>query len=113
MKKIIINISLIILSIIIYLLQENFFSWFTINGVMPNLFIIYVLFIGLFSKKTMGTIYGIVIGLIIDYLVETKIGINAFLLGLVGLLSSIIDKNFSKDSRITIMLMVARNYYII
>lgn len=109
MKKFIINISLIILAAIIYFLQENFFSWFTINGVMPNLFIILVLFIGLFAKRTMGTIYGVVIGLILDYLVETKIGINAILLGLVGLMSAIFDKNFSKDSRITIMLMVARN----
>ena len=107
MKKFVINISLIILSIIIYFLQENFFSWFTINGVMPNLFIILVLFIGLFSKRVMGTVYGIIIGLVLDYLVETKIGINAVLLGSVGLLAALFDKNFSKDSRITIMLMVA------
>ena len=107
MKKFTINIILIILAIIIYFLQENFFSWFTINGVMPNLFIIFVLCIGLFSKKTMGTVYGIVIGLVLDYLVGTKIGVNAVLLGLVGFLAAVFDKNFSKDSRITIMLLVA------
>ena len=33
-------------------------------------------------------------------------GINAISLGLVGLLAGIFDKNFSKDSRITVMLMV-------
>ena len=111
MKKFIINIILVVLAVVIYFLQENFFTWFTINGVMPNLFIIFVLFIGLFAKRTMGTVYGIVIGLILDYLVETKIGVNAILLGLVGLISAIFDKNFSKDSRMTIMLMVARNDY--
>ena len=106
MKKFIINLSLIVIAIFVYILQENFFSWFTISGVMPNLFIIYVLFIGLFAKKAMGTVYGIFIGLIIDLLVETKIGVNAFLLGAVGFLAATFDKNFSKDSRITIMLIV-------
>jgi len=107
LKKFVINIILIMIAIIIYFLQENFFSWFTINGVMPNLFIIFVLFIGLFSKKVMGTAYGIGIGLILDYLVETRIGVNAILLGLVGFIAAVFDKNFSKDSRITIMLIVA------
>ena len=73
---------------------------------MPNVFIIFVLFIGLFTNKTVGTIYGVVIGLILDFLFSQKIGIQAVTLGLVGFLAAIFDKNFSKDSRMTIMLMV-------
>ena len=48
MKKAIAIISLIIAFFVIYFLQTNFFTWFTIGGIMPNLFIILVLFIGLF-----------------------------------------------------------------
>ena len=107
MKKGIINIVLILLAIIIYFLQLNFFSWFTIAGVMPNMFIILVLFIGLFTNKNLGAIYGISIGLIIDLLTNQKIGITAIVLGIVGLLAGIFDKNFSKDNRITIMFIVA------
>ena len=107
MKKVIINIALVLLAIIIYFLQLNFFSWFTIAGVMPNMFIILVLFIGLFTNKNLGTIYGISIGLIIDLLTNQKIGITAVVLGIVGLLAGIFDKNFSKDNRITIMFIVA------
>lgn len=107
LKKFTINIVLILVAIIIYFLQENFFHWFTIAGIMPNLFIIFVLFIGLFVNRTMGTIYGVIIGLVLDCLVETKIGINAISLGIVGLLAGIFDKNFSKDSRMTIMIMVS------
>ena len=107
MKKGIINVILILLAIIIYFLQLNFFSWFTIAGVMPNMFIILVLFIGLFTNKNLGTIYGISIGLIIDLLTNQKIGITAVVLGIVGLLAGIFDKNFSKDNRITIMFIVA------
>ena len=73
---------------------------------MPNLFVIFVLFIGLFSNRTMGTIYGLVIGLFIDLVIGTKIGINCIGLGLIGFFAAVFDKNFSKDSRMTIMVMV-------
>lgn len=106
MKKVLINVGLILTSFFIYFLQANFFSWFNIAGVMPSLFAIFVLFIGLFSNRTIGTIYGIAIGIILDLLIGTKIGITAVSLGIIGFLASILDKNFSKDSRITIMFMV-------
>ena len=106
LKKLVINLFLILTIFIIYFLQSNFFNWFNIAGVMPNVFIIFVLFIGLFTNKTVGTVYGVVIGLILDLLFSQKIGIQAVTLGLVGFLAAIFDKNFSKDSRMTIMLMV-------
>ena len=59
MKRFLINFSLIITALIIYFLQENFFNWFTIAGVMPNLFVIYILFIGLFYSRTAGMTFGI------------------------------------------------------
>lgn len=107
MKRFLINFSLIITALIIYFLQENFFNWFTIAGVMPNLFVILVLFIGLFTNKNKGTIYGLIIGMFLDFFVGSKLGIYTITLGLVGLVAEIFDKNFSKDSRMTIMLMVA------
>lgn len=106
MKKAIINISLIVTIFIIYLLQANFFSWFHIAGIMPNLFVIIILFIGLFANKTMGTIYGLIVGLLLDFIIGTKIGINTIGLGLIGFLAAVFDKNFSKDSRMTITVMV-------
>ena len=106
MKKTIINILLIITFLIIYILQANFFTWFNIAGVMPNLFVILVLYIGLFTNRSMGLAYGVVFGLILDLLIGKKIGISAIMLGIVGLIGTVFDKNFSKDSRITIMVMV-------
>lgn len=105
MKKTIINVSLILTTMLIYFLQSNFFSWFNIAGIMPNLFVLLILFIGLFGTQTMGTIYGLIVGLILDFLIGTKIGIYSASLGLVGFLAAIFDKNFSKDSRMTIMVM--------
>ena len=102
MKKLVINIVLVLTFFIIYFLQSNFFTWFNIAGIMPNLFVILVLFIGLFSSKIMGTFYGIIAGFLLDFIIGTKIGIYG-----IGFISGIFDKNFSKDSRMTIMLMVA------
>ena len=84
MKKTVINIALIVTTIIIYYLQSNFFSWFNIAGVMPNLFVILVLFIGLFASRTMGTAYGVAIGVVLDFLLGNKIGIYAGTLGVIG-----------------------------
>ena len=105
MKKTMINIGLILTAILVYILQVNFFNWFNIAGVMPNLFVIFILFIGLFGSKIMGTIYGLVLGLLLDFILGTKVGINMACLGLIGFLATIFDKNFSKDSRMTIMVM--------
>ena len=73
---------------------------------MPNLFIILVLFIGLFTSKNLGIIYGISIGLALDLLTSQTVGVTAVAFGLVGLLATIFDKNFSKDNRITIIFIV-------
>ena len=78
MKKALIYISLIFVFIFIYLLQSVFFVNFTIAGVMPNIVVILALFIGLFIGRSRGIIYGITF-----------------------------DKNFSKDSRIVILLIGA------
>ncbi len=106
MKKILINVALILIGFIIYFLQSNFFNWFTISGVKPNLFIIYILFIGLFGRKSMGIIYGAIVGVFLDLIFEEKIGPNFLGLVLTGIIATFFDKNFSKDSRITIMFMV-------
>ena len=106
MRKTFISITLILIGFVIYFLQSNFFSWFTISGIRPNLFIIYILFIGLFGSKSMGLVYGAIWGIFLDLLFEEKIGTNLIGLTLIGIVATIFDKNFSKDSRITIMFMV-------
>lgn len=106
MKKFLINVTLIVIGFIIYFLQSNFFSWFTIAGIKPNLFVIYILFIGLFGSRSMGIVYGSITGIFLDFIFEEKIGANLFGLAIIGIIATLFDKNFSKDSRITIMFMV-------
>lgn len=106
MKKFLINLILIVIGFVIYFLQSNFFSWFSIAGVKPNLFIVYILFIGLFGNKSMGIIYGAGVGIFLDLIFKEKVGQNLLGLALIGIIATIFDKNFSKDSRITMMFMV-------
>lgn len=105
-KKVLINICIIVTFFIIYLFQVNLFSWFKIAGVMPNIFVIFVLYIGLFMGNSIGITYGIVFGLLLDLLVGRRIGITSIGLGIIGFIATKLDKNFSKDNRITLMLMV-------
>lgn len=107
MKRFGIILSLVLIFLVIYFLQSNFFNWFTIYGVKPNLFIILVLIIGLFMGKKYGLLYGVGLGIIIDALIGRNIGVSSVMLGIVGLMGGYIDENFSKDSRITVMTMVA------
>lgn len=86
MKKILSTIIIFLIFILIYFLQSNFFNWFNIAGIKPNLFIILVLITGLFVGKIYGATTGIVLGLLLDFFIGKKLGIYAIQLGLAGLL---------------------------
>lgn len=106
MKKAVSIFLIFIAFLFTYFLQSNFFTWFNIAGVKPNLFIILILVIGLYGGKYVGITTGIVSGLLIDIFMSKEIGITAILLGAVGLLGAVLDKNFSKDSKFMVILMV-------
>ena len=105
MKKVFIHISLVIVFIIIYLLQTIFFNHFTIAGIMPNIFIILMLYIGLYMGRTMGIIYGIIYGIFLDIWIGKSIGLTSIALAIIGLISGMFDKTLSKDNRMTVLLM--------
>ena len=105
MKNALIVTVSILVFLISYFLQVNFFSWFNIAGVKPNLFVILILFLGLFAGKRLGIPLGIILGIVLDFFASKKIGISGIMLGAIGALGGILDKNFSKDSRMTIILM--------
>lgn len=106
MKKALSILCLILTFFIIYFLQANFFTWFNIATIMPNVYVILVLFIGLFVKRKIGLACGMGFGLYLDIVLGKTIGTSALALGIVGLLGEILSKNFSKDSRFIVCLMV-------
>ena len=107
MRRFLIVVGFVIVFFLIYFLQANVFSTFTIAGIKPNLFVIYVLFIGLFANHILGISFGVVIGLLLDFLYGKTIGVTATMLCVIGYLAAYFDKNFSKENKLTIILMVA------
>ncbi len=107
MKKATIIFALIITFFMIFCLQANVFQIFTIAGVMPNLFVIFILFVSLSSNGTVGISFGVVCGLIVDLVYSKTIGITAIMLCLVGYLGAYFDRNFSKENKMTIIIMSA------
>lgn len=107
MRKSAIVIILILVFFILFFLQVNLFSSFTIAGISPNLFVIYVLFVALFSNQFLGISLGVIFGLILDFVYGRVIGTTAVMLCVIGYLGSYFDKNFSKENKLTIILMVA------
>ncbi len=105
MRKAKIILFFIIAYFLIYFLQANFFSWFNIRGVQPNLFVVLVLFIGLNTNSKVGQIMGFIIGLFTDFLFSDSIGISAVLFMLIVYSGEILHKRFPKNSKITLIIM--------
>lgn len=112
MKKVLVYIGIFIAFIFIYLLQSNLFTWFNIAGVQPNLFIILILFCGLFTGKISGLICGVICGILIDLFAHTSVIIEPMMLGVLGFASGLLAKNFSKENRLNIMIMVIATTFI-
>ena len=105
MKNIGVAIVSFIVFLIIYFLQINFFSWFNLAGIKPNLFVVLTIFLGLYAGDKMGLTMGVVFGLFLDLTMGRNVGVSAIMLALIGLLGGYFDKNFSKENRITIIAM--------
>ena len=55
LRKTISILGIIFAFFVLYFLQINFFNWFNIAGVKPNLFVVLVLYLGLFLGKNFAT----------------------------------------------------------
>ena len=120
MKKVGAIIGIFITFFIIYFLQVNFFNWFTIAGIKPNLFILFIVVLSMFINKKRGIIFGIIFGLFIDIINGRILGISAVCLASIAIFSGVMNKNVSSDTKITMVLIVALStffyefgYYII
>ena len=107
MRKFAVGAILIVIFLLLLFIQVNIFPIFPIAGIVPNLFVIFVVYIGLFTNTKFGVAFGVFIGLVLDSLYSSRIGITAVMLAVVGFMGAYFDKNFSKDSKITILLIIA------
>lgn len=107
MKKFKSFLILLLLFLIIYFLQFNFFTWFNIKGIMPNLFVVFTLFVGIFIGQRIGIAVGLFVGIVIDVIIGKQVGFTGIALGIVGYVGELLDKNFDKNNLLTLLAMVA------
>ena len=107
MKKFKSFLILLLLFLIIYFLQFNFFTWFNIRGIMPNLFVVFTLFVGIFIGQRIGIAVGLFVGIVIDVIIGKQVGFTGIALGIVGYVGELLDKNFDKNNLLTLLAMVA------
>lgn len=103
---ILISIILFIVFQILYFLQANIFPMIPIAGIVPNLFVIFILVIGLYGNNFLAILYGIICGIWIDSLYGEVIGITPAMLCLIGFIATWFDTLWSKDEKISIIIMV-------
>lgn len=109
MKKFLIGVLIYVIFIILYFIQADFFNWFTIAGISPNIFVIFILFLGLFTNNVFSIIIALFTGITLDLIIGRTVGITAIMFCLIAIIANYFDKNFSKESKFTIMVMVIRN----
>ena len=106
MKKFFIGLLMYIIFIVLYFLQADFFSWFTIAGISPNIFVIFILFIGLFTDNKFSLILALLTGITLDLIGGRTLGVTAILFMLIAIAARYFDKNFSKENKFSIIIMV-------
>ena len=97
-------IVLCVISISIFL-QANLLEMIPLNGTSANIGIILIASLGLICGKFVGGVTGAVYGLIYDVSFGRAIGLYTGMYILVGLISGTLNKNFSKDNKISMILL--------
>ena len=113
MKKIKDIIIIFLIFILLYFLQINIFNNFTIFNVKPNLFIILIFSIGIKYNKLFSSIMGLIIGFLLDLLISNKIGINMFLFGGLGFITSYMSQILFSENKLTNILIIFSSTIII
>ena len=102
----IISLILLISFLFIYFLQANIFPFITIAGIVPNLFVMFILFIGLYANSFLAISFGVFIGFWIDSIYGSCLGITSACLTIIGFIATWFDSLWSKDEKISIIIMV-------
>lgn len=98
MKKF--HLKYIFISLIIILLQSTVVLYFSISNIVPDLLLIWIIFIAIKWGQIPGTIYGFGIGLIFDLVSGGFIGLSS----LSKAISGFITGYFYNENRIEIVL---------
>jgi rod shape-determining protein MreD len=92
------NFVLVLLPLLALFLQTNFFRAYPLQGTIPDLILILVVFQALFNGAYKGTIYGVLCGLLEDLYIGRFIGINAISKGITAYVAGRLQGNVFREN---------------
>lgn len=92
------GLVLLLIIIVNFILESTIIHYFNIFGVVPNTALIVTVIIALLKGKNVGSIVGLISGLLQDIIFSPVIGINGFILFFTGFLIGFMEGKLSKDN---------------
>src|SRR5699024_4173712 len=93
------NMIIVLLIIIInFIFQSTILPGLSLFGVVPNTGLIIVVLISLLRGKRIGSIAGLLIGLLQDIIFSTVIGVNAIIFFFIGYIIGMNEGKLAKDN---------------
>lgn len=87
--------------------QANLLEVIPLKGTSANLGIVLVASLGLICGKLVGGLTGAIYGLIYDILFGRAVGIYLGAYFLIGVVSGALNKNFSKDNKVSMIFLIS------
>ncbi len=101
------NISVILLSIVCFVLQTTIFQKLKIANISPNLLIVITAASGFMGGRKAGMFAGVVNGLMVDAMYGNTIGICILIYTCIGYLNGMLNKLYFKEDMTIPMLSIA------
>lgn len=103
MRRILFYIAMVIVG---YFLQTGIFTELALGGIVPNLFVICTVSIGMIRGKKEGCILGFVFGILMDALYAMYFGVYALLLAIMGYVAGYVQQIFYEEDMTLPIVMI-------
>ncbi|WP_066070552.1 rod shape-determining protein MreD [Alkalithermobacter thermoalcaliphilus] len=100
------NLLVLLLGVVILILENSIFNYMNIFKVSINFLLIYMVFVSLSLDKKQGAFTGLILGIIKDISVGKFLGLNAFILFVVGYVLGILKDKVFKENIFTVLVLV-------
>ena len=103
MRRILFYIAMVIVG---YFLQTGIFTELALGGIVPNLFVICTVSIGMIRGKKEGCLIGFVFGILMDALYAMYFGVYALLLAIMGYVAGYVQRIFYEEDMTLPIVMI-------
>ncbi len=102
-KSLIVNV---LIASALVLLQSTFMHYIAVYGVIPDMVLIFILFVSLKEGSRKGEILGFSAGLLVDFLSLAPLGFHGLVYAVIGFFAGLPNRNVSTESLLTQTLFI-------